>query len=144
MKIDELFKIAVDRGASDLHIVVGMPPVLRIDGNLTPIEDKDRITQKGAEELLYPMVTEKQKEIFLKDKELDLSYEIKSGQRFRVNLHWEKNNLGLVARVISSEIPTMEDVKMPEVVYRLLDMYQGLILMTGPTGCGKSTTLEAT
>ncbi|OGY46315.1 MAG: hypothetical protein A2744_01710 [Candidatus Buchananbacteria bacterium RIFCSPHIGHO2_01_FULL_44_11] len=143
MSIEELFKIAVEKKASDLHLIVGMPPYLRIDGQLGPIKNRPNISQKIAEELIYPIITEEQKKILLNKKELDLSYEIKTGHRFRVNLHWEKNNLGLVARVISSEIPTMEDVKMPEVVYRLLDMYQGLILMTGPTGCGKSTTLAA-
>lgn len=143
MKLDDLFKIAVDKKASDLHIIVGMPPVLRIDGVLGPISGKDKVTRKTSEELIFPLLSEKQKQIFITEKELDLSYEISSGHRFRVNLHWEKGNLGLVARVISSDIPTMEDINMPEVAYKLLEMKQGLILMTGPTGCGKSTTLAA-
>ena len=143
MKLDDLFKIAVQKKASDLHIIVGMPPVLRIDGVLGPISGKDKITRKITEELIFPLLSEKQKQIFITEKELDLSYEISSGHRFRVNLHWEKGNLGLVARVISSDIPTMEDINMPEVAYKLLEMKQGLILMTGPTGCGKSTTLAA-
>ncbi len=143
MKIDELFKIAVDKGASDLHIVVGMPPILRIDGNLTAIKGQAKVTNKVAQELIYPIVTETQKAIYLSDKELDLSYEIESGHRFRVNLHWEKDNLGLVARVISSKIPSIEELNMPEITTNLLNMNQGLILITGPTGCGKSTTLAA-
>ncbi|MFA5021757.1 MAG: PilT/PilU family type 4a pilus ATPase [Patescibacteria group bacterium] len=143
MKIDDLFKIAVDQKASDLHLVCGMPPVLRIDGQLQPIKSQGKITNKIAEDLIYPMLTEKQKEAFLNNRELDLSYEIKTGQRFRVNLHWEKDNLGLVARVISAEIPTMKDIEMPEIAYKLLGLNQGLILTTGPTGCGKSTTLAA-
>ncbi|MCH8272459.1 MAG: PilT/PilU family type 4a pilus ATPase [Candidatus Marinimicrobia bacterium] len=143
MKLDDLCKIAVESKASDLHIIVGMPPVLRIDGNLGPIKGQGNVTDKIAEELIYPILTEKQKDIYIKEKELDLSYETKSGQRFRVNLHWEKDNLGLVARVISSNIPKMEDILMPEIAYKLLEMKQGLILITGPTGCGKSTTLAA-
>ena len=143
MRIDDLFKIAVEKNASDLHIIVSMPPVLRIDGKLNPIKDQAKITNKAAQELILPILSEKQKSIFFETKELDLSYEIKSGHRFRVNLHWERNNMGLVARVISSKIPTMEDIGMPEVAYKLLGMKQGLILMTGPTGCGKSTTLAA-
>ncbi len=143
MKLDDLFKIAVDKNASDLHIIVGMPPILRIDGNLQPIKNEQKMTNKAVQEIIYPILTEKQKDIFLNQKELDLSYEIKSGHRFRVNLHWERDNIGLVARVISSKIPTMEDIAMPEVAYKLLEMKQGLILMTGPTGCGKSTTLAA-
>ncbi|MBI3290963.1 PilT/PilU family type 4a pilus ATPase [Candidatus Falkowbacteria bacterium] len=143
MRIDDLFKTSVEKKASDLHLIVGMPPTLRIDGVLKPIEGQGNISNKLAHELIDPILTEKQKQIFDRDKELDLSYEIKSGYRFRVNLHVEKDNIGLVARVISSKIPTMEDIAMPEITYKLLDMKQGLILMTGPTGCGKSTTLAA-
>lgn len=143
MHIDDLFKIAVEKKASDLHIIVGMPPVLRIDGVLQQIKGQPKISNKVAQDLIYPILTEKQKEIFTDKKELDLSYEVKTGHRFRVNLHWEKNNLGLVARVISAKIPTMKDVLMPEIVYKFLDLYQGLILITGPTGCGKSTSLAA-
>lgn len=143
MKLDDLFQIAVQSNASDLHIIVGLEPVLRIDGNLEPIKNQSKISNKAAQELIYPILTEKQQEIFLTQKELDLSHEIKSGYRFRVNLHWEKDNVGLVARVISAKIPTMEDIIMPEVAYRLLQMKQGLVLVTGPTGCGKSTTLAA-
>ncbi|NUM25861.1 MAG: PilT/PilU family type 4a pilus ATPase [Candidatus Buchananbacteria bacterium] len=143
MKIDDLFKIAVEKGASDLHIVVGMPPILRIDGNLTPIKGENKITNKIAQDLIFPMLTEKQKQIYDKEKELDLSYEIESGHRFRVNLHWEKDNFGLVARVISSKIPSIQDLNMPPITTNLLNMKQGLILVTGPTGCGKSTTLAA-
>jgi len=143
MKIDDLFKAAVDSNASDLHIVAGMPPILRVDGNLEPIKGQTKITAKAIEELIFPILTEKQKDIFQNKRELDLSYEIKSGHRFRVNLHWERDNIGLVARVISSKIPTMEDLDMPEIAYKLLEMKQGLILITGPTGCGKSSTLAA-
>lgn len=143
MTIDDLFKVAMEKNASDLHIIVGLPPVLRIDGELKPIKDGGKLSNKAAQDLIYPMLTEKQKEIFLATREFDLSHEIKSGHRFRVNLHWEKDNLGLVARVISAKIPTMEDIGMPEISYKLLGLNQGLILLTGPTGCGKSTTLAA-
>src|SRR3989344_427860 len=143
MNIDDLFKIAVEKKASDLHIIVGMPPVLRIDGNLQEIKGQPKLTNKVSQDLIYPILTEEQKKIFINKKELDLSYEIKSGYRFRVNLHWEKDNVGLVARVISSKIPAMEDLAMPKISYKLLEMNQGLILITGPTGCGKSTTLAA-
>ncbi|MFA6322545.1 MAG: PilT/PilU family type 4a pilus ATPase [Candidatus Buchananbacteria bacterium] len=143
MNIDDLFKIAVDSKASDLHIIVGMPPVLRIDGQLQQIKGQGKLTNKAAQDLIYEILTEKQKQIFLIQKELDLSHQIKSGYRFRVNLHWEKENIGLVARVISSQIPIMEEINMPKIAYDLLNMNQGLILVTGPTGCGKSTTLAA-
>ena len=143
MQLDDLFKIAVEKKASDLHLIVGLPPYLRIDGELQPIKNQPKITAKLAQDLIFSIVTEKQKEIFLTNKELDLSHEIKSGHRFRVNLHQEKDNFGLVARVISSDIPNLKDLVMPEVVYKLLNFHQGLILITGPTGCGKSTSLAA-
>lgn len=135
--------LAVEEKASDLHIVVGMPPVLRIDGNLKPIEGKDVIDRKEAEDLIFSILTPAQKEIFIRDKELDISHELKNLSRFRVNLHWEKDNVGLVARVISKKIPTMKDIQMPNIIYDLLGYDQGLIMITGPTGCGKSTALAA-
>lgn len=82
-------------------------------------------------------------ESILQKKDLDLSYEISDGTRFRVNIHWSKGSPGLVARVVPVKIPTMEDVLMPEIVYQLMHLDQGLILVTGPTGCGKSTSLAA-
>lgn len=143
MTLDELFKIAVEKRASDLHIVVGLPPILRIDGVLQPIKNKPKIDRKTAHDLVFAILTEKQEEIFNNEKELDLSYEMKDFSRFRVNLHWERDNVGLVARVISKRIPTLKDIVAPAIVYDLIKLDQGLLLVTGPTGCGKSTTLAA-
>jgi len=142
-KIDKLFKEAVKKNASDLHIIAGQPPILRIDGQLTKLKDQAILTPSDTEELCMSILNEKQKKVIKKERELDISHEIKDVSRFRVNIHWEKNNLGLVARVISTDIPTMDSLKMPKVVYDLLRLKQGLILITGPTGCGKSTTLAA-
>lgn len=143
MTIDNLFKEAVKKKASDVHIVVGMPPVLRIDGKLTPQDQFGKVTEKAAEQMIYNLLTEKQKQAFDEQKELDLSYEINGLSRFRINIHQEKGNLGLAARVIPSQIPTMKEIEMPEIVYDLVKLDQGLILVTGPTGCGKSTSLAA-
>ncbi|MDZ7798965.1 MAG: type IV pilus twitching motility protein PilT [Patescibacteria group bacterium] len=143
IKIDKLFKEAVKKNASDLHIIAGQPPILRIDGELTKLKDYPVLTPKDTEELCLSILNDKQKRIIKEKRELDISHEIKNVSRFRVNIHWEKNNLGLVARVISTEIPTMDSLKMPKVVYDLLRLKQGLILITGPTGCGKSTSLAA-
>ncbi len=143
MTLDELFLIAHKRKASDLHIIVGMPPYLRIDGNLQPMKNYPKILKKTAETLILKILSEKQKSAFMTDKELDLSYEIPGSCRFRVNLHFEKDNMGLAARVIPGEIPTMQDINMQDKVYELIKLDQGLILVTGPTGCGKSTTLAA-
>jgi twitching motility protein PilT len=143
MTIDELFLIASKKKASDIHIIVGMSPYLRIDGKLQPVKGYPKISRKVAEDLVFKMLTQKQRDIFLNDRELDLSYELKNLYRFRVNIHWEKGNVGLVARVIPQEIPTMQEITMPEIVYDLIKLDQGLILITGPTGCGKSTALAA-
>ncbi len=140
--IKDLFKIAVEKNASDLHLVVGLPPVLRIDGNLAYIENKAPIGEKEMEQMVYAVIDEPQKEKFLDARELDVGLEI-DDFRFRVNLHFEKGNIGLVARVISGKMPTLEEVGMPKIIYNLLGLNQGLILLTGPTGCGKSTSLAA-
>lgn len=141
--IDEIFTTAVKEGASDVHIVVGMPPILRINGDLAPIEGLKEVTPTEAADICYSLCTSDQKEVFDTERELDLGYEIRNLSRFRVNLHWEKNNAGLVARLISNKIPTMEELMMPPITYDMVRLKQGLILVTGPTGMGKSTTLAA-
>ncbi len=143
LKIDELFKEAIKRKASDIHLIVGKKPILRIDGELGEIQRFGVIGQKDAEALVYAMMTERQRNSFLTERDLDMSYEIKGEGRFRVNCHYERDNVGLVARLISGTIPTLEELYMPKIVYDLLRMKQGLILVTGPTGCGKSTSLAA-
>ena len=143
MDINDLFKIATQSSASDLHIIVGKPPILRIDGELKVIPKTEIINKAQAEKLIFSIITEKQKNKFIAERELDISYELNGFSRYRVNLHWEKDNVGLVARVISSNIPTMEELELPPVAHRLIERTQGLILITGPTGCGKSTTLAA-
>ncbi|MFA6392139.1 MAG: type IV pilus twitching motility protein PilT [Patescibacteria group bacterium] len=143
MKLTDLLLIAVNKRASDLHIAVGKPPILRIDGALAPIEDQEPITPENAQNIVFDILSDIQKERLIKDREIDVSYEIPDISRFRVNIHWEKGNIGLVARVVTSLTPTMEELEMPKVVYDLLDQKQGLILVTGPTGCGKSTSLAA-
>src|SRR3989339_1435339 len=140
--IKDLFQIAADKKASDLHLVVGLPPALRIDGDLTYIQEKKSLAGKDMEQMVYSLLNEAQKEKFLRERELDIGFEIEHF-RFRINLHFEKGNIGLVARVINDKMPTLEEIEMPNVIYKLLDLQQGLILLTGPTGCGKSTSLAA-
>ncbi|MEK7098222.1 MAG: ATPase, T2SS/T4P/T4SS family, partial [Patescibacteria group bacterium] len=141
MNIKEILNASVEKKASDVHLVVGLPPYLRVDGELVSIDDKP-VTSKEMEQAVFSLVTLEQKEKFLTTRELDFGYEL-NGLRFRVNLHYERGNIGLVARVISDEMPTLEDLNMPPIVYSLLGLDQGLILVTGPTGCCKSTTLAA-
>ena len=144
MHLEELLSKAVKKGASDIHILVGKPPTLRVDGELTRIDSKmETILPNKAEALAFSILTSTQREKFIKDREIDLSYESGDGSRFRVNIHWERGNVGIVARIIPNAPPSMEDIGMPEVVYQFLEKKQGLVLMTGPTGCGKSTSLAA-
>ncbi|MFH0873862.1 MAG: type IV pilus twitching motility protein PilT [Candidatus Komeilibacteria bacterium] len=143
MNINELFKIASERKASDLHLIVGKPPILRVDGELKIISDMPVIKKADMESLLLSIITDTQKEKFLKERELDVSYELGGYSRYRINLHFEKDNMGMVARVISNVIPSMEELEMPPVALDMISKPQGLILVTGPTGCGKSTTLAA-
>jgi len=141
--INELFKIAVENKASDLHLVAGKAPIIRVDGVLKEIKDEPVLTQKLAQKIIFSLLSERRKEKFIRERDLDFSYEIKDLARFRINIHWEKDNVGLVARTIPSAIPTMEEILMPKITYQFVKLQQGLILVTGPTGCGKSTTLAA-
>ncbi len=143
MNINNLFKLATKNKASDLHIIVGKPPILRVDGELKIIPDIEVVTRELAEKMIFGILTERQQKKFIDERELDVSYEIAEYSRYRVNLHYEKDNVGLVARVISNQIPSMEDLQMPEIVTQLIQRTSGLFLVTGPTGCGKSTTLAA-
>jgi len=143
MTIQEIFQLAAKKNASDVHLVADAPALLRIDGALVAVEAKKILSGKEVEQMTFSLLGAEQKERFTRDKELDFSYENKDETRFRVNLFYERGNVGLVARVITGEIPTLEDLSMPKVVYDLVNLQQGLILVTGPTGCGKSTTLAA-
>ncbi|PIR93281.1 type IV pili twitching motility protein PilT [Candidatus Falkowbacteria bacterium CG10_big_fil_rev_8_21_14_0_10_43_10] len=143
MDINKLFQAAVERKASDLHLISGLKPFLRIDGELEAVSDENEVSAQDMESGIMSLLTAAQKERLKANRELDISYEVKKGSRFRVNIHYEKENLGLVARIILSEIPKLEDITMPEVTYNLLRLQQGLILVTGPTGCGKSTSLAS-
>jgi twitching motility protein PilT len=143
MTLNTLFKKATESKASDLHIIVGKPPILRIDGELKVIDGTPEITRDKAEEMVFSILTERQKKKFVDERELDISYEIPKFSRYRVNLHWERDNIGLVARIISNEIPKLEDLGLPPIANEMIERTSGLLLVTGPTGCGKSTTLAA-
>lgn len=142
MNLENLFLKAVENGASDLHLIAGLPPYVRIDGELKPL-DKKVLSPKDIELMVKSVLDENKQKKFAIEKELDFAYESSDGSRFRINLHFEKGNMGLSARTIPPEIPTMEDINMPQVAFDLCNMSGGLILVTGPTGCGKSTSLAA-
>lgn len=140
MTIKDLLSASIKSGASDLHLVVGMAPIVRVDGNLRFIEEGKPLVAKDLEVMVSSLVSAEQKERFMSSRDLDFGYE-HDGFRFRINLCFEKNNLSLVARVINDSIPSLDDIAMPKIIYDLLGLKQGLILLTGPTGCGKSTAL---
>ena len=142
-ELDELFKIAVGQKASDLHLAVGLPPTLRVDGQLKAIDGHETLSHEKVQNLLFGILNEDQKQRLIQERDLDISHEIHGLARFRVNMHWEKGNLGLAARVVNQHIPTMEDMAMPEAAYKLARLKDGLILVTGPTGSGQSPTLAA-
>jgi len=144
-KIDEIFKVAVKKRASDIHLTAGRPPIFRIDGELIDMTGAKPLKPDEIKELVFGILSEKQQQTLINQRELDLSHEITDLSRFRVNCFWERDNACLAARIISPEIPSMEELMMPQIVYELLRIKQGLVLVTGPTGCGKSThiiTLE--
>lgn len=148
MDLIKMLELATVHKASDLHLMVGQPPILRIDGELVLLSSvaseftNQPLTDENLRAALEKIATPEQQVLFLEKKDLDLGYE-NSGTRFRVNFSFEKNNLRLVARVIEETKPTLEEIGMPEIIKDLLNQPQGLILVTGPTGCGKSTTLAA-
>lgn len=143
MPIQDIFQAGFAKGASDVHIAVDSHPLLRINGELIELTDYPVLTQAMAEELCFSLLSDAQRNEFMQERELDFSYELADSCRFRVNLHWERDHVGLVARIVSSRIPTIQELYFPSVVYDLLRLRQGLILVTGPTGSGKSTSLAA-
>ncbi|HUK89275.1 MAG TPA: type IV pilus twitching motility protein PilT [Blastocatellia bacterium] len=139
-KIDALFREMPGRNASDLHLVVGRPPIFRISGDMVPSEHPT-VTPESAKELLYEMLTPAQRETIDNHLDLDFAYEISGLARFRCNFLHQQRGMGAVFRLIPSKILTLEDLGMPDVVRKLSESTGGLILVTGPTGSGKSTTL---
>ena len=128
--------------ASDLHLVVGMPPMLRIEGALTPIESKP-VTDEDAQQLVFALLTSEQKDLFLVNRELDFSYDHEGKGRFRVNVYHQKGFVSAALRLIPSEIKSIEDLNLPKLYHSFANLRQGFILVTGPTGHGKSTTLAS-
>jgi len=141
MTFFDLVEEAVERKASDIHLSVAHPPLLRVDGNLLAIGNES-LTSKQVEILVREVVEEARWKRFQQSHELDFAYEDKA-RRFRVNLHMARGQLALAARVIRATIPTFEEIGLPEVAQHLIDYENGLILVTGPAGTGKSTTLAA-
>ena len=140
--LHQLLKIMVDKNASDLHITVGAPPQLRIDGSLVPLKTS-KMSPNETRQLCYSVLTDKQKQIFETDNELDLSFGVKGLSRFRGNVFMQRGAVAGVFRKIPFEILSFEELGLPAVIKSFADKPRGLVLMTGPTGSGKSTSLAA-
>jgi len=143
MQVSELLRLMVERGASDLHIKVGRPPGLRIHGTLFPLEDMPPLTPEDIEHFVNEITTDEQKAIFDAKNELDLALFVPNLSRFRVNIFKQRNSVGVVLRAIPIEIKTIKELNLPRIVLELAMRPRGLVLVVGPTGSGKSTTLAA-
>ncbi|MDB5179064.1 MAG: pilT [Patescibacteria group bacterium] len=143
LKIELLLEQVIRFDASDLHIQVGLAPMLRVDGKLKPIEDMAPLDAGDVERLTFSILDDDQKEILLKDKEVDFSFAFGNYGRFRVNAFHERGNLAAALRLIPAQIRTLEELKMPKILTDFTKFPRGLVLVTGPTGSGKSTTLAA-
>ncbi|HEX8762825.1 MAG TPA: type IV pilus twitching motility protein PilT [Candidatus Saccharimonadales bacterium] len=142
-RIEILLEEVVKKKASDLHLQVGLPPMLRVDGKLVPVSGADVLTDEAVEALVFAILDEDQKQILLKDKEFDFSFAFGDLGRFRVNAFHERGNLAGALRLIPNEILTIEQLGLPAIVDKFASYPRGLVLVTGPTGSGKSTTLAA-
>ncbi len=142
-RIEILLEEVVKKKGSDLHLQVGLPPMLRIDGALVPVTGAEALTDESVETLIFAILDEDQKQILLKDKEFDFSFAFGDLGRFRVNAFHERGNLAAAMRLIPNEILTIEQLGLPQIVNKFADYPRGLVLVTGPTGSGKSTTLAA-
>ncbi len=148
MEIRELLELTVKNRASDLHLLVGIPPSFRIDGILRPLATSSALSPEDVETMVYAILTPEQKELLLANKELDFS--IGFGQdgssdagRFRINAYFQKGSLAAAFRFLAPSVRTLEDLNLPKVCHQFAKLKQGFVLVTGPTGHGKSSTLAA-
>src|SRR6266511_3130845 len=135
--IDELLEHMVERNASDLHVTTGTPPAIRVRGEVQRLEGYDSLTSEDTQQLLYRILSSEQQ------KQLDFSHSIPGLARFRVNVYFQRETIGAAFRLIPAELKTLEELGIPSSLHLLAEKPRGLVLVTGPTGSGKSTTLAA-
>ncbi|HTP04458.1 MAG TPA: type IV pilus twitching motility protein PilT [Nitrospirota bacterium] len=143
MNLNDLLKMTFEKRASDLHIKVGVPPMLRIDGKLTPLEAEKRLTQEDSLTIAMGIMNATQKTKFKEKNELDMAYAVPGLGRFRVNVFQQRGSVGMVFRQVPMKILNFEDLMLPTVLTKVAQEQRGLILVTGTTGSGKSTTLAS-
>lgn len=142
-KLNDLLLTAARQNASDLHLAVSRHPTLRIDGVLIPLSKEPILTQEMAENLIFNLLTPEQKEVFLREKEIDFSYSFEDKVRFRVNVFYQRGFAAAALRLIPAQIKTIEELNLPSILYDFTKLSQGFILLVGPAGHGKSTTSAA-
>ncbi len=142
MDMPQMFAEAARKEASDIHIIVGYPPMLRVAGELMPVEGTSVLNDEAAQKLIFPTFTNEQKDIFETNKEIDSSLATPVG-RFRVNVYMQKNSVAGAFRLIPQEIKSLEALGLPDICHEFVKLRQGLVLVTGPTGHGKSTSLAS-
>ena len=142
-KIDPILKVMVQNKASDLHLTAGALPRMRVHGKLAPLPNTKPIPKEGLMGILFEIMSKRHREIWERDRDVDLAYALPGIARFRVNVFEERRGIGAVFRTIPTIIPSLKDLGLPEVISRFAQMDKGLVLVTGPTGSGKSTTLAA-
>jgi twitching motility protein PilT len=142
-RIDDLLQMAMSFGASDLHLRAGSYPVIRVNGELRPVSGVNRLQQDETLEMAFSMMSNRQKMHFKETYEIDIGYGVSGLGRFRVNIFQQRNSIGIVARVISDHIRTFNELGLPPILNKIAEENRGLILVTGTTGSGKSTTLAA-
>lgn len=143
MELNDILAMAIKAKASDVHIKAGLPPVYRIDGGLRPLPNAPRLTPENIRKMTYAMLSEHQREEFEKNHELDLAYGVKGLGRFRVNMFTQRGSISAVLRTIPFNVSTLEELNLPPVIKKITQNKRGLVLVTGTTGSGKSTTLAS-
>ena len=143
MQLNYILKVAFSNKASDVHLKVGLPPIFRINGSLIPLKNADRLTPEKISEVAWTICSPRQKEKFLENNEIDLAYGIAGVGRFRVNIFQQRGTIGIVLRTIPIQVMNFEQLNLPAVLKKIASEKRGLVLVTGTTGSGKSTTLSA-
>jgi twitching motility protein PilT len=143
MELNDILQVAQRTGASDIHLKAGLPPMFRVDGKLVPLKDGRRLTPEDAARVAFGIMNDYQKEKFKQTNEVDLAYGIPGLGRFRVNVFQQRGTIGIVLRVIPFKIRSIEELMLPKVLEKIAGEQRGLVLVTGTTGSGKSTTLAA-
>ncbi|MCW2278642.1 type IV pilus twitching motility protein PilT [Heliophilum fasciatum] len=141
--LDGLLNQAVEKKASDVHLVAGLPPMVRVFGELIPLEGQEALSADEIRKLIYAIFSPEQRERLEQDLELDFSYSISQVSRFRGNIMWQRGTISANFRLLPLEIPRLKELNLPSVIHEFAQLPRGLVLVTGPTGSGKSTTLAA-